>query len=199
VACTEDSPFGCGLAPFVGRAWEEEFRAAVLPYQRAIILRTGFVLGRDRGAGGGALATLRRLARFGLGGRVGSGTQGMSWIHETDMNRIFERAVADSSMAGAYIASSPNPVSQADFMRTLRRAVGTPIGLPAFEWMVRLGARWLLRTDPELALYGRYVIPKRLQEEQFEFRFPELGDAFQELLSAENKHGQHAIRSASPC
>jgi uncharacterized protein (TIGR01777 family) len=79
--CREDSPFGYGLAPFVGRAWEEEFRVAALPSQRQVILRTSFVLGRDRGAGGGALPRLRWLARLGLGGRIGAGTQGMSWIH----------------------------------------------------------------------------------------------------------------------
>ena len=155
VICTEDSPFGVGLAPFVGRAWEDEFHARVLPSQRPVILRTGFVLGRDRGAGGGALTRLRMLARLGLAGRIGSGTQGMSWIHETDMNRLFERALADPNMRGLYIASSPNPVAQADFMRELRHAIGMPIGLPAFSWMVRFGARWFLRTDPELALYGR--------------------------------------------
>jgi hypothetical protein len=77
-----------GLAPFVGRAWEDEFRASVLPSQRPVILRTSFVLGRDRGAGSGALARLRMLVRLGLGGTVGPGTQGMSWIHETDLNRL---------------------------------------------------------------------------------------------------------------
>lgn len=182
LTCDEDSAFGVGLAPFVGRAWEEEFQGSVLPTQRAVILRTGFVLGRDRGAGGGALGRLRFLARLGLGGTIGSGTQGMSWIHEADTNRLFERALTNSAMTGAYIASSPHPVSNQRFMRELRRAVGMPIGLPAFAWMVRLGARWLLRTDPELALCGRYVVSKRLQEEQFEFRFPDLGDALRDLI-----------------
>jgi uncharacterized protein (TIGR01777 family) len=182
VVCNEDSPFGYGLAPFVGRAWEEAFHASVLPAQRWVILRTSFVMGRDRGAGGGALATLKRLAKLGLGGRVGSGQQGMSWIHETDMNRLFERAVSDPSMSGVYIASAPNPVSQVDFMRTLRRAVGMPIGLPATETMARLGAKWLLRTDPELVLYGRYLISQRLREESFVFRFPELAGAIDDLL-----------------
>ena len=77
---------------------------------------TSFVIGRDRGAGGGALARLRTLASLGLGGTVGSGTQGMSWIHETDLNRLFERALTNERMRGAYIASSPNPVSQREFM-----------------------------------------------------------------------------------
>ncbi|MCE9530785.1 MAG: NAD-dependent epimerase/dehydratase family protein, partial [Planctomycetes bacterium] len=164
VVCTEESPFGVGLAPFVGRAWEEEFRTSVLPSQRSVVLRTSFVIGRDRGAGNGALARLRLLVRLGFGGTIGNGTQGMSWIHEADLNRLFERALIDPAMQGAYIASSPNPVSQKIFLRELRRAIGMPIALPAFSWMVRLGARWFLNTDPELALYGRYVVSKRLQE-----------------------------------
>lgn len=172
VTCTEDSPFGYGLAPFVAKAWESEFSQHVLSTQRSVILRTSFVIGRDRGAGGGALARLLMLVRFGLGGTVGKGTQGMSWIHEADMNRLFERALTDPSMHGPFIASSPNPVSQREFMRTLRRVVGMPVGLPAFSWMVRIGAPLLMRTDPELALYGRYVVSKRLQEERFEFRSP---------------------------
>ena len=107
----------------------------------------------------------------------------MSWIHEADLNRLVERALSDPAMRGPYIASSPHPVSQQQFMRELRGAVGMPIGLPACSWMVRLGARWLLRTDPELALYGRYVVSKRLEEERFEFQFPHLGVAFVDLLA----------------
>jgi uncharacterized protein (TIGR01777 family) len=177
VVCTEDSPFGYGLAPHVGKAWESQFEQSVHPEQRGVILRTSFVVGKDRGAGGGALSRLRLVTRLGLGGKIGSGRQGMSWIHEQDMNRIFEQAIRDSSMHGAYIASSPNPVSQKDFMRSLRRALRMPIGLPASEAMVRLGARWLLKTDPELALYGRYVVPQRLIDSGFSFQFPDLDSA----------------------
>jgi uncharacterized protein (TIGR01777 family) len=182
IRCTEDSPFGYGLAPFVGRAWELEFEQNVLPTQRQVVLRTSFVIGRNRGAGGGALARLRTLVRFGLGGTVGSGTQGMSWIHEADLNRLFERALTNESMQGAFIASSPNPVSQREFMKTLRRVAGMPIGLPTFSWMVRIGAPLLMRTDPALALYGRYVFSKRLQQEGFEFQFSDLEKALNDLL-----------------
>jgi NAD dependent epimerase/dehydratase family enzyme len=182
VTCTEDSPFGYGFAPFVGRAWESEFEKNVLPTQRRVVLRTSFVIGRDRGAGGGALARLLTLARFGLGGTVGSGTQGMSWIHEADLNQLFERALTSDRMEGAYIGSSPNPVSQREFMKTLRQVVSMPIGLPSFSWMVRIGAPLFMRTDPELSLYGRYVISKRLQQEGFEFRFPYLESALRDLL-----------------
>lgn len=188
IVCDEQSPLGVGLAPFVGKAWEEAFASSVLPEQRAVVLRTSFVIGRNRGAGGGAMERLCTLARFGLGGRVGSGRQGMSWIHENDMNRVFERAITHENMNGAYIASAPTPVSQAEFMLALRRAMRVPIGLPAFEWMVRLGAPLLLRTDPELALYGRYVVPKRLLAEGYEFGYPTLDKALNELLSKQDEY-----------
>ena len=161
----------------VGKAWEDEFRAHVLESQRGVVLRTGFVVGRDRGFGSGALGKLGWLARLGLGGTVGSGKQGMSWIHEADMNRIMVSAVVNESMNGTYVASSPNPVSQQVFMRALRKVIGIPFGLPASDWMVRLGAALILKTDPELALYGRYVVSRRLNEEGFEFRYPDLADA----------------------
>lgn len=180
--CTEDSAFGYGLAPTVGKAWEAAFEASRLSSQRGVILRTSFMVGRDRGAGGGALARLAMLTRLGLGGRIGGGEQGMSWIHERDMNRIFERALLNEEMEGAYIASSPNPVAQVEFMGELRRTVGMPIGLPAFSWMVRLGAPLFLRTDPELALYGRFVQPQRLLNEDFDFEFGELNPALSDLL-----------------
>jgi uncharacterized protein len=179
--CDEDSAEGCGFAPLVGRAWEAAFAESLLSEQRGVVLRTAFVIGRDRGAGGGALATLGRLARWGLGGRVGKGTQGMSWIHDADLNRIIARGLANPAMRGVYNASSPRPVSQIEFMRVLRRAVGMPLGLPAAAWMVRLGATFLLRTDPELALYGRYVLSRRLADEGFDFHFPELPAALAEI------------------
>ena len=181
VPCNEQSAFGYGMAPTVGRAWEASFAEARLPTQRGVVLRTSFVVGRNQGAGGGALSRLKTLVRWGLGGRVGSGTQGMSWIHETDMNRLFERGLFDQEMSGAYIASAPDPVSQVEFMRTLRHSMGVPVGLPAFAWMVRMGAPLLLRTDPELALYGRYVIPQRLLDEGFTFQFPTLQQALADL------------------
>ncbi len=179
LVCDEDSAFGYGLAPFVGEAWEETFASSVLPEMRQVILRTSFVLGRD----GGALQRLSTLGRFGLGGTVGHGRQGVSWIHTEDMNRLFERAITNPEMSGAYIASAPNPVSNAEFMRALRTAMGVPIGLPAPGWIVRFGAALVMRTDPELALYGRYCVSRRLKEEGFEFSHPEIGGALRDLFS----------------
>jgi len=180
VVCDEDSSFGWGLAPFVGREWEQAFARVVPSSMRQVVLRTSFVLGKN----GGALRQLSRLVRFGLGGTVGHGRQGISWIHETDMDRLFERAISDDSMRGAYIATAPNPVSNAEFMREMRKAVGAPIGLPAAAWMVRLAAPLVLRSDPDLALYGRYCVSRRLKDEGFEFRFPDVRSALQDLYNS---------------
>ena len=183
--CDEDSPTGYGLAPDVGRAWEATLHQARLESQRWVALRTSFVIGRANPGGKGALGKLGLLSRLGLGGVVGTGTQGMSWLHQHDMSRIIERALTNPTMTGTYIASSPNPVSQRDFARTLRRHAGglgaLGLGLPATTLMVRLGAPLVLRTDPELALYGRYVIPRRLLQEGYEFHFPTLDSALANL------------------
>lgn len=179
VVIDEDSAFGFGLAPIVGAAWEEAYLRAIPPGVRQVILRTSFVIGR----GGGALPKLAKLARWWLGGQVGHGRQGMSWIHEADMNALFAWAIADERVTGAYIATAPNPVSNAVFMRELRDALGVPFGLPAAEWMVRLGAPLVMNTDPELALYGRYCVSRRLREEGFVFQFPELRGALKDLCA----------------
>lgn len=182
--CDESSAFGYGLAPFVGQEWEAAYARAVLPNMRQVILRTSFVLGSD----GGALQRLAKLVRWGLGGTVGNGRQGMSWIHMRDMNRLFVRAITDETMQGAYLATAPNPVSNAEFMRELRRALRMPIGLPAASWMVRLGAPLIMRTDPELALYGRYCISRRLREEGFDFSFSDVASALGDLYNS-GAHG----------
>jgi uncharacterized protein (TIGR01777 family) len=178
--CDEDAAFGFGLAPFVGREWEQAFARSVPASVRQVVLRTSFVLGKN----GGALRQLTRLVRFGLGGTVSHGRQGISWIHEQDMDRILARAVADESMHGTYVATAPRPVSNAEFMREMRNALHVPIGLPAAGWMVRLAAPLLLRTDPDLALYGRYCVSRRLREEGFEFLFSDLRSALQDLYNS---------------
>jgi uncharacterized protein (TIGR01777 family) len=177
--CSEDSDLGYGLAPFVGRAWEEAYRDSALPEMRQVILRTSFVLGRE----GGALPRLARLARLGLGGTLGHGRQGISWLHEADMNRLFIRAITDQGMNGVYVATAPNPVSNAEFMRRLRKAMSMPIGLPATAWMVNVGAPLVMNTDPELALYGRYCVSNRLADEGFEFEYPTLEAALNAIYS----------------
>lgn len=179
VWCDEDSAFGYGLAPTVAAAWEEEFEKALRPGIRAVVFRTTFVLGND----GGAFPRMAKLARWRLGGKIGSGRQGISWIHKEDVNRLFLRAIEDSAMTGAYIATAPHPVSNAEFMRALRRALGIRLGLPAPAALVRLGAPLFFRTDPELAIYGRYCKSRRLEEERFDFLYPDIESALASLLS----------------
>lgn len=174
----ESSPIGTGFAPMVGLAWEAALTNAALPPQvRTVMLRISFVLGRL----GGPLQILARLARLGLGGHTGSGQQWMSWIHVDDLNAIVCRAISDASMSGAYIATAPHPETNDAFMRMLRRAVNRPWSPPVPALLVRIGA-WALRTDPELALMGRRLQPRRLEREGFRFTYPGLPDALANLL-----------------
>ncbi len=175
--CDEHAPHGYGLAPFVGASWERACVENVPHSIRTVILRTSFVMSKS----GGALQRLKMLARVGLGGTIGSGSQGMSWIHEDDMNALFLRAFDDVTMTGTYNETSPNPVSNKEFMLALRRSVSMRVGLPASASMVRFGAHFLLRTDPDLALYGRYVVSKRLTDENFVFTYPLIDTALKSL------------------
>jgi uncharacterized protein (TIGR01777 family) len=183
VVCDESSTFGYGLAPYVGAKWEEAYERSILPDIRQVIVRTSFVLGRS----GGALKVMALLAKFGLGGKAGHGQQGISWIHEEDMNRIFIDAIENEQRIGAYIATAPKPVSNETFMFELRKALGVKIGLPAYAWMVKVGASLFMNTDPDLVLAGRYVVPKRLEDEGFEFLYPSVEEAFENLFEKEKK------------
>jgi uncharacterized protein (TIGR01777 family) len=178
--CDENSIFGYGLAPTVAKAWEEAHIDYIPKGIRSVILRTSFVISKN----GGALPRLERLTRLGLGGKISHGNQGISWIHYSDMNKIFIKAIESQEMFGAYIASSPHPVSNKKFMRELRKVLNVPIGLPATEWMVKIGAPLLMKTDPELALYGRYCIPSRLSNEGFTFNFPLLNQALNNIYTS---------------
>lgn len=110
----------------------------------------------------------------------------MSWIHETDMSRLIERGLTDLTMCGTYIASAPSPISNAVFMRAVRKYSGglgsLGLGLPTAAWMVRLAAATVMPADPELVLYGRFVVSKRLEAEGFRFDFPEIEGALANLL-----------------
>lgn len=178
--CDEHSSFGYGLAPTVGKAWEQAFANACPEGPRRVILRTSFVLGPE----GGAFPTLRRVAKLGLGGKVGSGTQGISWIHEHDMCRIFEDALTNDARSGVYIATGPQPVGYLEFMRKLRKRIRQPIALPGPEFGLRFMCSTILDTDPELVLYGRYCVPKRLLDEGFAFTYSTLDEVLDALTSA---------------
>lgn len=176
--CTESSSTGYGLAPFVGKSWEKAFYESLPDDTRDVVLRTSFVIGRN----GGALSSLKQIVKLGLGGTVASGSQGMSWIHEYDMNEIIYRSIVDESYQGMYISSAPNPVSNKEFMQLMRKKLNVPIGLPAPAFLTKLGAKLLFRTDPELVLYGRYVKSERIEQEGFTFKYPTLDAALNDLL-----------------
>jgi len=158
-------------------AWEEALGRAIRPGMRWAVLRIGFVLGR----GDGALGTLARLARCGLGGRIGSGEQWISWIHLEDMMRLFLEAIRNPSIHGICNATGLQPVKNAEFMETLRKTLGVPFGFPCPGPLVRAFAP-LLDADPDLALCGRRGLPCRIHGLGFRFQFHELEEALADLL-----------------
>ena len=177
-SCDEAAPFGSGFSVETCIAWEKAFDEQTTPATRRVLLRIGFVLGPD----GGALGTLANLTRWGLGGRVGSGRQYISWLHVRDMNRMFQWAI-EGDGTGVYNATGPNPVTNADFMRALRGALHRRVGPPTPAWAVHVGALFM-GTEPSLALGGRRCIPKRLLEEGFAFEHPDLTEALREIYPA---------------
>jgi hypothetical protein len=176
--CNERTSCGPGRLAEVCRRWEETFFSANTPKTRRILFRIGIVLGPD----GGALAVLANYARWFLGGRVGSGRQYLSWIHITDLVRMFQQAlVFDNYLAGTYNAVAPAPATNAEFMRELRRALYRPWGPPVPAWMVKLSCR-LTQTEASLALDGCRCAPKRFLESGFEYQFPDLPGALKDIL-----------------
>jgi uncharacterized protein (TIGR01777 family) len=161
----------------VATAWERAFADAPTPATRKIALRSAMVLGMGANS---VFPTLRRLARFGLGGRMGSGRQFVSWIHESDFCRAIDWLLQRGDFEGAVNLAAPNPVTNAEMMRTLCKVCRIPFGLPAACWMLEVGA-FFLRTETELTFKSRHVVPKRLLAAGFQFRFPELDEAMREL------------------
>ena len=161
----------------VARAWEKALEDAPTPNTRKVALRAAMVLGLGKNS---VFPMLRRLARLGLGGRMGSGQHYVSWIHERDFCRAIEWILEHPELEGPVNLAAPGPVTNAEMMRLLREAVGAPFGLPAAEWMLEIGA-FFLRTETELILKSRRVIPGRLQKSGFRFEFEEMGAAFRDL------------------
>jgi NAD dependent epimerase/dehydratase family enzyme len=131
---------------------------------------------------GGVFDVFLNLVRHGLGGASGPGTQFVSWIHETDFTRAVDYLIAREDFSGVVNLASPNPLPNREFMRALREAWGAPIGLPASEWMIELGT-FLMRTESELVLKSRRVVPGRLLAAGFQFLYPEWPAAARELVA----------------
>ena len=167
--------FSIGIAT----AWEEAFFATPAPFTRKVAIRSAITFSPDRG---GVFDVLLRLVRRGLGGTQGSGTQFVSWIHEADFVRAVDLLIAREDFTGVVNLASPNPLPNRDFMRALRDAWGTPFGLPAPKWLLEIGTR-LMRTESELVLKSRRVIPGRLLAAEFDFLFPDWPGAARDLVA----------------
>ncbi len=176
VACTELAPAGRNLLAQICTHWEDAFTAVVAPQTRKVTLRIGFVLGRN----GGALPVLSALTRRYLGGAAGSGRQYISWIHLVDLVEMFVFAVHRQNLKGPLNAVAPHPVTNAEFMRELRRALHRPWCPPAPAFAVRLGSA-LMKSEPSLALVSTRCLPEKFLELEFRYHFAQLHAALADL------------------
>ena len=175
---------GSGFSVEVVRAWEKAFFESETPATRKIALRSAMVMSPDRG---GVFDVLLTLVRFGLGGTQASGDQYVSWIHDEDFARAIEFLIEREDLEGAVNICSPNPLPNRDFLKAMRQAWGTNIGLPATRGMLEIGA-WILRTETELILKSRRVVPTRLQQAGFRFHFPDWPQAAEDLAARWRHH-----------
>ena len=174
----------------VARSWEQAFDDAVTTGTRKVALRSAMTLSPDAG---GVFDTVLGLVRRGLGGSAGNGRQFMSWIHYEDFVAAVRWLIERDDIDGIVNVASPHPVPNADFMRILRDAYGVPFGLPVPEWMLEVGAVFM-RTETELILKSRRVVPRRLLEHGFRFKFPSWSDAAQDLCRQWNGNRRiHAV------
>ncbi|MFI7005448.1 TIGR01777 family oxidoreductase [Streptomyces sp. NPDC050145] len=172
----------------IAKAWENAQQQAETPATRKVALRSAMVMSPDRG---GVFAVLRGLARLGLGGPVAGGAQYVSWIHEHDFVRAVEFLIDREDIVGPVNLAAPHPLPQRAFMRALRSACGVPVGLPATKWMAEVGA-FALRSDTELLLKSRRVVPGRLAQAGFEFQYAQWQQAADELVRRVHKRGRRS-------
>ena len=175
-----DVPASWRFSIEVATAWEAAAKETAPAATRLVLLRSAMVMSRDPG---GIFATLLRLVRFGLGGSVAGGRQFVSWIHARDFVRVMYWLIEHGELAGVVNVAAPNPLPYRDFMRAIRRAAGVTIGLPATRWMLAVGT-WLLRTESELVLKSRRVVPSRLLATGFRFDYPDWTEAAADLVGS---------------
>ena len=160
-------------------SWERALNEAVTPETRRVLMRSAIVMNPDPGS---PFDQLANLVRFGLGGAAGDGKQFVSWIHDQDFVQAVSWLIDCEEFSGPVNLAAPNPLPNSEFMKTLRSACGARFGLPATEWMLELGA-FVLRSETELILKSRRVVPSRLLESGFVFIFPTWAEAARELCS----------------
>jgi uncharacterized protein len=180
----KNGEIGSGFSVDVAKEWEQAFFSYQLTQTRQIALRIAIVLGAD----GGVINPFKNLVKFGLGGIQGAGTQKFSWIHIEDLFEIIMFLKDKDELNGVYNCSSPSPVSNREFMDEFRKAMHVKFGLPSPKWLLHLGA-FVIRTEAELILKSRWVIPERLESEGYTFKFNKIDKALQQILQKENIHG----------
>jgi uncharacterized protein (TIGR01777 family) len=174
-----DAPDTWRFSIDVATSWERALNAAPTPLTRKVLMRTAIVMNPDHGS---PFDMLLRLVRFGLGGRAGDGKQFMSWIHDQDLVRAILWLIEHEDLDGPVNLAAPNPLTNSEFMRVLRRAWGIPFGLPASKWMLEIGA-FVLRSETELILKSRRVIPTHLLKSGFSFEFANWPEAAHNLCA----------------
>ena len=162
----------------IAKSWEKAFFEIVNPKTRKITLRTAIVLGKK----GGAMVPLISLTKYGLGGKQGLGNQKVSWIHETDFAGAVEFLLIQNHLEGVFNLSVPNPTNNKTLMKTLRKEMKIPFGIPHPKWILEIGAK-IIGTETELILKSRNVIPERLLEHGFTFNYITIQTALNNLLS----------------
>ena len=171
-----DGEIGNDFSINVALSWEKAFFKTETPKTMKTALRTSIVLGKN----GGAFIPLKTLAKTGFGGKQGKGNQFVSWIHEEDFAQAID-FVIEKELTGKINIVSPQPIPNQDFMKKLRKAVGFPFGIPLNALLLKIGS-FIIRTEPELVLKSRNVIPKQLLDNGFEFKYGDIDEAFENLL-----------------
>jgi uncharacterized protein (TIGR01777 family) len=186
---------GSGFSIDVATAWEKSLFDVPTPGIRKVAMRSAMVMGAGVG---GPFNVFRTLVKLGLGGRMASGRQMVSWVHIDDFCRAIEFLIEREDLDGTINITSPNPLNNSDFMRDLRRAMGIRLGLPATRWMLEIGA-FFLRTETELPLKSRWVLPKRLVDAGFEFNHSDWPIAARDLFADNDRsHCCVGITDAKP-
>lgn len=173
----ENGDIGEGFSVEVGKAWEQALFGFKLPKTRQAALRIAIVLGE-----GGVMEPYKNMVRFGLGGKQGNGKQMFSWIHIEDLYRMVLFIKDHEELSGVFNASAPNPVTNEQLMQSMRKAMNQKLGLPAAKWMLKAGAV-ALGTETELILKSRWVLPERMERAGFQFTYPVLDGALEQILS----------------
>lgn len=176
----DDGVIGAGFSVNVAKNWEQSLFDFELPSTRQVALRMAIVLGRS----GGAMQPLVNLVRMGLGGKQGDGHQMFSWIHIEDLFNIILLLQSNKSLQGVFNCSSPNPIDNVAFMKALRQCLNVPFGLPSPKWLLEIGALFI-RTETELILKSRWVVPDRLLKIGYTFKYPDIETTFRNILHDE--------------